>query len=52
MKVYIQLTDECNGLYVKIRYAGLDVYKLLGSTSNGMLRLPVVLLQIEKIRIT
>ena len=35
MKVFIQLNDDCNGVYVKKGTTGFDVYKLNGGTSDA-----------------
>jgi len=33
MKVFVQLNDDCNGVYVKKGKSGFDVYELAGGTS-------------------
>jgi hypothetical protein len=35
MKVFIQLKDNCNGVYVKTGVTGFDVYELNNGTSNA-----------------
>jgi hypothetical protein len=35
LKVFVQLMDDCNGVYVKRDAAGFDVYELHGGTSNA-----------------
>ncbi len=35
MKVFIQLNDNCNGVYVKTGSIGFDVYELRSGTSNA-----------------
>lgn len=35
MKVFIQLNDDCNGVYVKKGITGFDVYELNGGTSDA-----------------
>ncbi len=35
MKVFIQLNDDCNGVYVKKGTTGFDVYELNGGTSDA-----------------
>jgi len=35
MKVFIQLKDNCNGVYVKTSVTGFDVYELNDGTSNA-----------------
>lgn len=34
MKVFIQLNDDCNGVYVKVGTTGFDVYELQNGNSN------------------
>jgi hypothetical protein len=35
LKVFVQLQDNCNGVYVKADNAGFDVYELNGGTSDA-----------------
>ncbi|MEO0113321.1 MAG: hypothetical protein ABIK80_05135, partial [candidate division WOR-3 bacterium] len=35
LKVFIQLNDDCNGVYVKVGKTGFDVYELNGGKSNA-----------------
>jgi hypothetical protein len=35
LKVFVQLMDDCNGVYVKRDAAGFDVYELQGGKSNA-----------------
>jgi hypothetical protein len=35
MKVFIQLNDDCNGVYVKVGQTGFDVYELQNGKSNA-----------------
>jgi len=42
MKVFIQLTDDCNGVYVKVGSTGFDVYELQGGRSNAAFTYRVV----------
>ncbi len=35
MKVFVQLKDDCNGVYVKTGKTGFDVYELRGGKSNA-----------------
>jgi hypothetical protein len=35
LRVFVQLEDNCNGVYVKKDNAGFDVYELNGGTSNA-----------------
>ncbi len=42
MKVFIQLRDDCKGVYVKTDKTGFDVYELQGGTSNAAFSYRVV----------
>jgi len=35
MKVFIQLNDDCNGVYVKVSKTGFDVFELQNGKSNA-----------------
>jgi hypothetical protein len=35
MKVFVQLKDDCRGVYVKTKYSGFDVFELQGGTSHA-----------------
>lgn len=35
MKVFVQLNDNCNGVYVKTGASGFDVYELQNGKSNA-----------------
>ncbi|MBC8526957.1 MAG: hypothetical protein H8D22_08915 [Candidatus Cloacimonetes bacterium] len=42
LKVFIQLNDNCNGVYVKTGTSGFDVYELQGGISNASFTYRVV----------
>ena len=42
MKVFVQLNDDCNGVYVKVGSTGFDVYELHHGTSNAAFTYRVV----------
>ncbi len=42
MKVFIQLNDDCNGVYVKVGQTGFDVYELHNGTNNASFTYRVV----------
>jgi hypothetical protein len=42
MKVFVQLNDDCNGVYVKVRKTGFDVYELGNGKSNAAFTYRVV----------
>ena len=42
MKVFVQLNDDCNGVYVKVGTTGFDVYELQNGRSNASFTYRVV----------
>ena len=42
MKVFVQLNDNCNGVYVKVGHTGFDVYELQNGASNASFTYRVV----------
>jgi len=42
IKVYVQLNDDCNGVYVKVGKTGFDVYELKNGTNNASFTYRVV----------